>query len=376
MQHILSTLVVAWPIETVAAVGEDRGPTYSKANLDKSLFNWTDTKAIGSIPQVNHTYGYVEGVYGIMNEHQLGIGESTCGAKLWTKPVSQGGKALLDITELGRIALERTKTAKEAILLMGRLAEQYGYYGASWDSADGAMDEAGEALTVADPKEGWMFHILPDDSGTSAVWVAQRVPDNHITAIANQFVIRHINLTDSDNFLGSSNIFDVAIRNSFWDSTTPFDFTAAYALRESNPYTMTRRVWRILSLANSTIDLSPFTDAIATNYPFGPYAPSDTAYFPIYPKVSAVPDVASRGSLHAFDMSAAFWLNALIGNYASRYYKFTQPVVRAAQLRIEAKALEAQPAIHDKALSIFQSQGDEALETYLTNVCTSFAADA
>ncbi|ETV96580.1 hypothetical protein H310_10281 [Aphanomyces invadans] len=440
-------------------VGEDRGPTYSKANLDKSLFNWTDTKAIGSIPQVNHTYGYVEGVYGIMNEHQLGIGESTCGAKLWTKPVSHGGKALLDITELGRIALERTKTAKEAILLMGRLAEQYGYYGASWDSADGAMDEAGEALTVADPKEGWMFHILPDDSGTSAVWVAQRVPDNHITAIANQFVIRHINLTDSDNFLGSSNIFDVAIRNAFWDSTTPFDFTAAYALRESNPYTMTRRVWRILSLANSTIDLSPFTDAIATNYPFsvqtdrpvtpadlmrfqrdhyegtpfdltqglaagpygdpnrfspghvvpggsfersisiykatysyvttahptnenqavvwfGPYAPSDTAYFPIYPKVSAVPDVASRGSLHAFDMSAAFWLNALIGNYASRYYKFTQPVVRAEQLRIEAKALEAQPAIHDKALSIFQSQGDEALETYLTNVCTSFAADA
>ncbi|RHY97028.1 hypothetical protein DYB37_012239 [Aphanomyces astaci] len=429
-------------VNQLVVVGEDRGPVYTKANLDKSLFTWTDTPAIGSIPQVNHTFGYVEGVYGIMNEHQLGIGESTCTSKLWTKPVSQGGKALLDITELSRIALERSKTAREAIVLMGSLAEQYGYYGAAWDTPEIAMDEAGEALTVTDPKEGWMFHILPDDSGTSAVWVAQRVPDDHIAAIGNQFVIHHINITDTANFLASANVYDVAKRNGFWDEDTEFDFTAAYAPKQPNQYSMTRRVWRVLSLANSTIGLNPFTDAFATDYPFSvqpdaPLTPADlmrfqrdhyegtpfdltqglaagpygdpnryspgqvtpggsfersiSVYKATYSYVttahptnenkavlwfvlSAIPDVASRGSLHAFDMSKAFWLNALIGNYASRYYKFTQPVIVAAQLRLEAKALAA--AIHDKALAIFQSQGDDALVTYLTNVCASFAADA
>jgi dipeptidase len=45
---------------------------------------------------------------------------------------------------------------------------------------------------VIDPHEAWVFHIIPDDSGSSAVWVAQRIPDNHISIVANQFTIREI----------------------------------------------------------------------------------------------------------------------------------------------------------------------------------------
>lgn len=63
-------------------------------------------------PQVNHTYGLVEGLYGIMNEHQVAIGESTCSGRFWTKPISQGGKALFEISELSSVALERCKTAR------------------------------------------------------------------------------------------------------------------------------------------------------------------------------------------------------------------------------------------------------------------------
>ena len=144
-----------------------------------------------------------------MNDQQVAIGESTCGAKFWTRPIYAGGKALFEIAELSQIALERCRTARCAIELMGELAETYGYYGASWDENDITTNiiEAGEALTIADPQETWIFHITPDDTGTSAVWVAQRVPDNHISAVANIFVIQEIdtNLKGKD-FYYSSNL--------------------------------------------------------------------------------------------------------------------------------------------------------------------------
>ena len=44
---------------------------------------------------------------------------------------------------------------------------------------------------------------MADDTGASAVWVAQKVPDDHITAVANQFVIGQIDLKDPVNFMAS-----------------------------------------------------------------------------------------------------------------------------------------------------------------------------
>ncbi|KAH9102532.1 hypothetical protein AeMF1_020892 [Aphanomyces euteiches] len=253
-------------------VGTDRGaPEYFRENLELDFFNWTDSKSIGQIPQADMTFGYIDGVYPIMNEFQLAMGESTCGAVFASKPVTQGGQALFDVTELARVAMERTKTAREAIKLMGSLAEQYGYFGAAWDAdQNDALGEAGETLTVTDTKEGWVFHILPDDTGASAIWVAQRVPDNHIAAIGNQFIIHQVNLTDSDNFLGSANLYDVAKKHNLWDGKSPFDFTAVYAHRRPGEsyYYSTRRQWRIFTLANPNLTLSPYTDAFGTDYPF------------------------------------------------------------------------------------------------------------
>ena len=73
----------------------------------------------------------------------------------------------------------RCDTAQCAIQTIGDLAVQYGFYGDGWSDAEepgglaDAQDEAGEALTIADPNETWMFHVMADDTGTSAVWVAQ-----------------------------------------------------------------------------------------------------------------------------------------------------------------------------------------------------------
>jgi dipeptidase len=132
-----------------------------------------------------------------------------------------------------QIGLERARTAREAIQIMGDLAVTYGFYGETYDagSYDNTflMGEAGEGLSVIDPLEAWIFHILPDDSGQSAVWVAQRVPDNHVSIIANTFVIRDV-IPNSEDFMYSSNLWEVAKRNGFWDESVSelLDFKIAY----------------------------------------------------------------------------------------------------------------------------------------------------
>ena len=112
------------------------GPEYLTANTDIYDWNYSDFKPIGYITQVEHTYGYTLGTYGIMNEKQLSIGESTCRAKLYAFAVNQidpfsgeQGKALFNIIPLTEIALERCKTARCAIETIGALAEEYGFYG-------------------------------------------------------------------------------------------------------------------------------------------------------------------------------------------------------------------------------------------------------
>ena len=156
------------------------------------------------------------------------MGESTCRAIFWALPIYAAGNATFNLRGLMEIAMERCATARCAIIMMGDLAVRYGFYGAAApsDSPINQQNEAGEALTVTDTTETWVFHILPDDTGTSAIWVAQRVPDDHITAIANQFIITTPNLTDTNNFMGSANMYSVAERNNLWsrDSGVPFNF--------------------------------------------------------------------------------------------------------------------------------------------------------
>lgn len=107
----------------------------------------TDTagiKIVGEIPQVAHTYSYVNTGYPSLNEKQVGIGETT-----FTGPDTLiNHDAPLVIEELCRLAMERAATAREAVKVMGSLAEEYGY------------GDGGECLTVSDPKEVWQFEIV------------------------------------------------------------------------------------------------------------------------------------------------------------------------------------------------------------------------
>ena len=236
--------------QTQRIVTKDRGPGYNIKGVPPSV-------PLGFIPQVAHTYAYFDSNYGVMNEHQLSIGECTDKAKVHPEP--EPGKRIFYSSELSRVALERTKTAREAVKLMGQLIEKYGYYG------------TGETLLVADPNEGWVMEMAGYDmNGTGGVWVAQRVPDDQFFVAANQFRIRDVR-PNAEDMMFSANIFDIARQKGWWKPESgPLDFAAVYGDGEfHHPYYSLRRVWRAQSLVAPSLNLSPWAEGAFTRaYPF------------------------------------------------------------------------------------------------------------
>lgn len=174
----------------------------------------TGLKERGTIPQAKHTYRYLNTAYPCLNEHQLGIGETTYGGR----DTLVNEKGLFMIEELCRVALERCTTAREAIRLMGDLIKKYGY------------GDEGECLTIADPNEVWIFEVQGEGKKKiGGVWAAQRIPDDEIAVSANISRIGHIDPSDPDRFMASENVYDVARRFGFWDGKEPFSFWKAYS---------------------------------------------------------------------------------------------------------------------------------------------------
>lgn len=241
-------------------VTDRRGPGYDTPGYPK-------TEPIGHIPQVAHTYAYFDGNYGIMNEHNLMMGECTNGANYAPKDPVTAEEAmktgqhirLFFSSELSRVALERCKTARDAITLMGELIEEYGYY------------STGETLLVADENDAWVFEMcaLPDDEYHSA-WVAQRVPDGQVFVAANEFRIREVK-PDCADFMYSKLLFPGLEKLGWWDPQDgPLDWLRAVSPGEYNhPYYSLRRVWRVLDRVNPDLGLSPWVkDGYTEDYPF------------------------------------------------------------------------------------------------------------
>lgn len=205
---------------------------------------------VGEIPQVSHTHGFINTAYPCMNDHQLAIGESTFGGR----PALKSDKGIIDCQQLVRLMLERCTTAREAIKLAGKLTKKYGW------------NDAGECLTIADTKEVWHFEIVgPGKGNVGSIWVAQRVPDDHISVNANASRIREIDLNDPDYFMASENIFEFAEDSGWWDPQKgSFEFCYAYAPRSRTSLAARRREWRVFDLVAPLLKLDPN----AENHPF------------------------------------------------------------------------------------------------------------
>ena len=218
------------------------------------------------IPQPEHSYAYIHGMFGYMNENQVAIGESTIGAP--RKLVNATPSAKIDLTTLTQLGMERAKTARDCIRIMGSLAEEYGY----------GFHDDGEMLAISDPNEIWVFEIMPvgplwtPESGKpGAVWCAQRVPDDHVSVCPNESRIGEIDLDNGDYFMGSSNIVSFAIEKNLYDpdSGEPFNWKKAYSpagFSANSSGGSRARMWRFFDLAAPSRKFS--ADTLNMDLPF------------------------------------------------------------------------------------------------------------
>lgn len=166
---------------------------------------------LGEIPEAPYTYA----VMGYINEHQVGITETTFGGR----HELVDPKGIIDYVSLMTIALQRSKTAREAIKVMTSLVQEYGYA------------SEGESFSVADPNEIWILEMIGKGSEEKgAVWVAVRIPDDCIACHANQSRIHQFDLKDKKNVMYSKDVISFAKkRGYFTGKDSDFSFSNAYA---------------------------------------------------------------------------------------------------------------------------------------------------
>jgi len=201
--------------------GEKTPIYWGMLNVRKPLHEFGEI--IGHIPQVDQTYSYFHSAYPHMNEHQLSIVESTMDQKDELIVKKEDGKQIMTIEQATALALQRCKSAKNALALITNLVDQYGFL----PSAHGGS----ESLCIADPNEAWLFEVCsvgpewkPESDKNGAIWAARRIPDDHIFLMANQSMIREINILDTANFKVSSNYKQFAIEKGWFDPSNGKEF--------------------------------------------------------------------------------------------------------------------------------------------------------
>jgi dipeptidase len=202
----------------------------------REVKDWDTGKPLCSIPQVAHTYNVV----GNMNEHQLTIGETTWGGR----PELEIGEGI-DYGSLIYIALERCKTAREAIKCMTDLVAKYGYA------------SSGETFSIADPNEVWLMELIGKGKAEKgAVWVATRIPDDCIAAHANQARFTTINFKDKENWMWSKDVVSFARKMGYFTGKDKdFNFQEAYAPYDfSGLFVCEARVWSFFRKFSNDMD--------------------------------------------------------------------------------------------------------------------------
>lgn len=212
---------------------------HAKGEMRK-IYDWDTNKYHGEIPEAAETYN----VIGNINEWQVTIGETTYGGR----EEMADSTGIMDYGSLIYVALQRSKTAREAIKVMTTIANTYGY------------NSEGETFTICDPNEAWIMEMMGKGPGSKGVvWVALRIPDNAVCAHANQSRIGKFNMKDKKNVMYAKDVVSFA-RSKGWYQGKDADFSwkMAYAKPDfSGRRFCDARAWALL---NHFYDMSPYLD--------------------------------------------------------------------------------------------------------------------
>lgn len=204
-------------------------------------------EVLGEIPQVPHTFQYVQNIMAVLNEKGVAVGETTCPIDTSTEygqeveKVMFSSEGFVDYGTFLTIVLERASTAREAVRIFGDFIETY-----KW-----APMEA-ETINFADGNEVWIFEVYGHD-----LWCAFKLPDDEVFVSANAARIRNIDLDDKENVMHSPNIVSFAVEHGWYDPSSgePFSPADIYAPNRK-PYSL-RREWRAFDLIAPSLGLGP-----------------------------------------------------------------------------------------------------------------------
>lgn len=325
---------------------------------------------------------------------------------------------------LRRLAALRAKTAGEAVDLMGRLIQRFGYV------------DSGRSYVVADPNEAWLFEVV-----RGRRWVAQRVPDDKVVVLPARHVIGEVDLSDRKNFRGSPDLVSYAVARGWFDPSQgeAFSFRKVYQTaqrqapdrrhfrgqqlvagklgdwppREPLPFAVTPckkfTVGDVIAVMRDDKGIAPFFDKstqeaavfqlrsrmpreIGCIYWRTSGRPDVSVLTPWYVGVTSTPenygrraDVATLLSLeHHFqppagtfdlDPQRAWWKFKTLAQLVDDDYARRWPIVQAAWSALENRAFQKQPSLEAEVLKLWQKSPEEA-RTRLTRYCADLAAEA
>lgn len=178
------------------------------------------------IPQAPETarhmrvsYSYYLGVpapitNGGLNEHGVAVRDIWSSSRPELVAMTPADQTGPNYSDLARIVLERARTAREGVELMGALIAEHGY-----------SDYGGNSHIVADPDEAW---VVIQFSGGKRLWVAERLGSSDIRASRPGYV--GIVPTEPDGrFLYPAHFVATAVDLGWYDPASgPFDVNAIY----------------------------------------------------------------------------------------------------------------------------------------------------